>query len=169
MTDDQSEGQVRAFLSRATGRSMSLIELMLVVFILAVLAAGAGPIYRGYAVDAKTTEAKMLAGSLWTAITSRAVTACGSAAPMASIYNRAGLDATGTTVPPRWMVVAGVATSFAADCATGAFSPAGDVFMLMGLSEDVSAIRVKLSYSPVEMPQSRLLCSADAGQSFSDC
>ena len=168
MSDLRSEASIRDFVVRATGRSMSLLELMIVVFIIAIVAVGAGPIYRGYTLDAKTTEAKLLASSLWTAVTSRALATCGQPTPVASVYRRAGLDATGTAVAARWMVVAG-GSSPTIDCATGALSPEGDVFTLMGLADDVGAIRVKLIYSAESTTPSRLACSIDAGASFTDC
>ena len=166
---EESGGRVRAFLVRATGRSMSLIEIMLIVLIIAALAAGAGPLYRGYSLDAKTTEAKVLAGSLWTAVSSRAMTGCGVIVSVASSYQRAGLDTTGTSTPPRWMVASGGGNPVVADCATGAISPSGDLFMISGVADDVASIRVKLYHSAAGTPPSRLLCSVDGGTSFIDC
>jgi hypothetical protein len=111
----------------------------------------------------------MLAGSLWTAVFSRAVTGCGTVMPVAASYQKAGLDVTGTSVPPRWMIASGGSNPVIADCATGAISPAGDVFAIRGVADDVASIRVKLHHSAAGTPPSRLLCSVDAGVSFLDC
>jgi hypothetical protein len=169
MSGDGASNQVRDFFVRATGRSMSLIELIAIVFIMAALAAGAGPIYRSYTLDAKTAEAKVLAGSLWTAVSAKALTACGTSMTVASSYSKAGLDVRGASVPPRWTVAAGGANPVTADCDTGAISPGGDLFEIHGVADDVASIRVKLHHAAGDTPPSRLRCSVDAGTSFLDC
>jgi hypothetical protein len=89
--------------------------------------------------------------------------------PVAASYVKAGLDATGTTVPARWIVASGGSDPVAADCSTGVITPAGDMFMISGVADDVSSIRVKLHHSATATPPSRLQCSVDAGISFMDC
>ena len=43
------------------------------ILIVGILAAVATPLYLGYIKDAKTAEAKAVAGSLWTAVQSNAI------------------------------------------------------------------------------------------------
>jgi prepilin-type N-terminal cleavage/methylation domain-containing protein len=149
-------------------RGFNIIELALVLVIIGLLAAGAIPLYLGYSQDAKTVEAKMVAASVWTALTTNALVACGTPVAVSAGYPKAGLDGTGTSTPTRWSVGDGAKT-VTADCATGALSPDGDVFTISGTAEDVNAIQIKLTYSAAATPPSRLRCSGNAGLSFSDC
>jgi prepilin-type N-terminal cleavage/methylation domain-containing protein len=65
----------RWFGSRQWNRGFTLIELLIVILIVGILAAVATPLYLGYIKDAKTAEAKAVAGSLWTAVQSNALQA----------------------------------------------------------------------------------------------
>jgi type II secretory pathway pseudopilin PulG len=141
-----------------------------VILIVGILAAVATPLYLGYIKDAKTAEAKAVAGSLWTAVQSNAIGSCGTPVPVASAYPKAGLAAvSGATNPPRWSVVAGGDVTVA--CADGAISPNQTVFTVQGVSaaSDVSFIRVQLNYDSATNPPSRLRCSTDSGATFVDC
>jgi hypothetical protein len=157
-----------AFVARVLGRGLSL-AMMTVGLIIVVLAAGGGPLYRSYSLDARTAEAKMLAGSLWTALTTQALSACGTPTAVASAFSHAGLDPTGATRPARWRVAAGHSQAIQVDCRTGAISPGGEMFTLTGVASDVSTIQVRLSYSVASGPPAHLRCSSDGGASFSVC
>src|SRR6266511_3460575 len=88
-------------------RGFTLIELLIVIMIVGILAAVAAPIYLGYVKDAKTAEAKAVAGSLWTAVQSQAISNCGVATSVTSGFPKAGLTSGGQTTPARWSVTGG--------------------------------------------------------------
>jgi prepilin-type N-terminal cleavage/methylation domain-containing protein len=154
---------------QVAGRGFGLLELMVVVVIIAVLTAAAAPVYRGYVLEAKAVEGKLVAASLWTAVTANALGACGTGALVSAGYARAGLSSTGTTTPARWAVTDGGSNSVTMDCGIGTITPDGDIFTVSGTAGDISPIRVKLSYVAAESPATRLRCSIDAGRSFADC
>ncbi len=153
--------------SRQWNRGFTLIELLIVILIVGILAAVATPLYLGYIKDAKTAEAKAVAGSLWTAVQSNAIGSCGNAVTVASAYPKAGLTAGGTTTPARWSVSAGGSVTVA--CATGAISPDQVVFTVNGTTSDVNFIQVRLAYAAASNPPSKLQCSTDSGTTFVDC
>ena len=155
----------RLFSNRQWNRGFTLIELLIVILIVGILAAVATPLYFGYIKDAKTAEAKAVAGSLWTAIQSNAIGRCGIAVPIAEAYPKAGLIG-GKTNPPRWEVTPGVDVTVA--CADGAITPDNDaVFTISGTTADVDFIKVRLAYAKGSSPPSRLQCST--GGAFFDC
>src|SRR5437867_10665236 len=88
-------------------RGFTLIELLIVILIVGILAAVATPLYLGYVKDAKTAEAKAVAGSLWSAVQDQATAHCG----VASADNRSsanvGLRMTSTATTPHWSVTTG--------------------------------------------------------------
>ena len=157
----------RALRSRDWNRGFTLIELLIVILIVGILAAVATPLYLGYIKDAKTAEAKAVAGSLWTAVQSNAIASCGNGALVTDAYQKAGLSAAGTTTPPRWSVTPGGAVTVT--CATGAISPDQVVFTVNGTTADVNFIRVRLQYAAGNNPPSRMQCSTDSGATFVDC
>jgi type IV pilus assembly protein PilA len=160
-------GLARFFGSRQWNRGFTLIELLIVILIVGILAAVATPLYLGYIKDAKTAEAKAVAGSLWTAVQSNAIATCDTAVTIASGYPKAGLTATGTTTPARWSVTPGTGITVA--CADGAITTTGPVFTIVGTSSDVSFIRVRLAYAAGSNPPSRLECSTDSSATFVPC
>ncbi len=168
MSDREPRGFRWVLFSRVTSPGFTIIELVVVLMIIGVLAAAASPIYLGYVRDAKTTEAKGVAAALWTAVTTNALSACGAPATVAAGYPKAGLDTTGSTVPARWSATGG-SNSITTDCATGAITPDGDVFTIIGVATDISEVRVKFVYAASGTPPSRLRCSTNAGSSFGDC
>ena len=157
--------------NRQWNRGFTLIELLIVNLIVGILAAVATPLYLGYIKDAKTAEAKAVAGSLWTAVQSNAIASCGNAALVSEAFPKAGLSKAGATNPARWTATgAGTVT---VDCATGAIttSPA-TVFTVAGVAADVSFIQVEMNYDSSKNPPSRLRCSTDSGGTggtFVDC
>ena len=157
----------RALRSRDWNRGFTLIELLIVILIVGILAAVATPLYLGYIKDAKTAEAKAVAGSLWTAVQSNAIGNCGTAVTIANAYPKAGLTAAGATTPARWLVTPGGDVTVA--CADGAISPNQAVFTVAGTTADVNFVRVRLEYSSTGNPPSRLRCSTDSGTTFVDC
>lgn len=154
---------------QVAGRGFGLLELMVVAVIIVVLTAAAAPIYRGYVLEAKAVEAKLVAASLWTAVTANALAACGTGAPVSAGYARAGLSSTGATMPARWAVTDGGSNSVTMDCGIGTITPDGDVFTVSGAAGDISPIRVKLNYVAARASPVRLRCSIDGGSSFADC
>ena len=83
-------GLARLFGSRQWNRGFTLIELLIVILIVGILAAVATPLYLGYIKDAKTAEAKAVAGSLWTAVQSNAIASCGTAVPVSDALPEGG-------------------------------------------------------------------------------
>lgn len=156
-------------LARDDQRGFTLVELVIVILIVGILAVAAIPIYKSYSQDARTVEAKVVAGALWTALTSSAIAACGTDTTVSDGFPRAGLDPAGTTTPPRWQIVAGATNHLSVDCRSGAYALDGDVFTIGGIGTDVSTIRVKLSYAPGGSPPARLRCSLDGGAAWTDC
>ena len=159
----------RALSGRVIGSGFNLLALMILVLILGVFAAGATPGYFTYGKDAKSVEAKLLAGSLWKVVTLNALGACGTAAEVTAGYPKAGLDSTGSTIPARWSVVAANSKAVTVDCSTGTIAPDGDLFVITGTAIDVNSIRVKLNHRSTTTPPWQLQCSTDTGSSFHDC
>jgi len=153
--------------SRQWNRGFTLIELLIVILIVGILAAVATPLYLGYIKDAKTAEAKAVAGSLWTAVQSSAIGRCGSAVPISEAYPKAGLTSTGGTNPTRWTVTAGGDVTVA--CADGTISPNQTVFTVTGGPSDVSFIQVQMTYDATKSPPAKLKCSTDSGATFIEC
>lgn len=151
-------------------RGFTLIELLIVVLIVGILAAVAIPLYVGYVKDAKTAEAKSVAGALWTGFQANGLQRCGTAVSTSEAYTRAGLTAAGATVPARWSVTAGGTNTLTVTCATGAYVPsAANLFTISGVGADVTAIQVRLNYVATNNPPSRMQCSVDTGGTFNDC
>jgi type IV pilus assembly protein PilA len=148
-------------------QGFTLIELLIVILIVGILAAVATPLYLGYVKDAKTAEAKGVAGSLWTAIQSNAIGSCDTATTVASGYAKAGLTPDGLTVPARWAVTPGGSITVA--CTDGKITPDEDVFTIAGTAADVTFVRVKLVYATAGTPPSRLSCSTDGGTNYVPC
>jgi prepilin-type N-terminal cleavage/methylation domain-containing protein len=163
-------GLARLSGSRQWNRGFTLIELLIVILIVGILAAVATPLYLGYIKDAKTAEAKAVAGSLWTAVQSNAIANCGNAAPVSEAFPKAGLSKDGATSPARW-TASGTGT-VTVNCGTGAITTsAATVFTVSGVgaATDVSFIQVQMNYDSTKNPPSRLKCSTDSGDTFVDC
>jgi Tfp pilus assembly protein PilE len=159
----------RALSGRVIGSGFNLIALLILLSILGIFAARATPGYLTYAKDAKTVEARLLAGSLWGAVTGNATGTCGAPAAVTAGYPKAGLDSTGSTIPARWSVIATGTTAVTVDCFTGTITPDGELFLITGTAADVNSIRVKLNHRSANTSPWQLQCSSDAGISFRDC
>ena len=151
-------------------RGFTLIELLIVILIVGVLAAVATPLYLGYIKDAKTAEAKAVAGALWTAVQSNAIGTCGSTSLVSNGYPKAGFNTAGVSTPDRWSISAGGTNTLKVDCSSGAYTPStADLFTIQGTKADVDFVRVRLHYDSAATPPSRLQCSTDTGSTFVDC
>lgn len=96
--------------ARALGREpdqqgFTLVELLIVILIVGILAAVAVPLYLGYTKDAKTAEAKALAGSALTALQGCVqAKGAGGNCVLIDVNNRIGVSSTGLTGDQRWQV-----------------------------------------------------------------
>jgi len=161
--------QAKAVFGKSQDGGFTLIELLIVILIVGVLAAVATPLYLGYVKDAKTAEAKTVAGSLWTSVLNNATARCGTPSPVSEGYPKAGLTSTGTTTPARWSVVSGTET-LTVNCIDGGFTlSAPTLFNLTGTSSDVNFVQVQFVYAVAGSPPAKLQCSTDSGSSFADC
>ena len=160
--------RLKALSGKGQDQGFTLIELLIVILIVGILAAVATPLYLGYVKDAKTAEAKTVAGSLWTAVQSNAISTCGLATTVSSGFPKAGLDSTGSSSPARWSVSGG-ANTMTVDCNTGAYTVTSPLFTITGTGADVTFIQVKLVYSASGTPPSKLQCSTDSGATTVDC
>ena len=151
-------------------RGFTLIELLIVILIVGILAAVATPLYLGYVKDAKTAEAKAVAGSLWSAVQAQAISNCGVATSVTSGFPKAGLTSVGATTPSRWSVTGG-ANTMNVNCTTGAYTPDGILFTVAGVTaaSDVNFIEVQMVYTAAGTPPSTLKCSTDSGALFANC
>jgi type II secretory pathway pseudopilin PulG len=165
----RSVSLVRMMLHRIVGRTYSFVEFMIVTLIIALLAAGASPVYEGYVRSARMVEGQFIATSLWTALRTQATGACGTAISLVTAYGRAGLDVTGATGTARWLVTHGHFNAITMDCASGVIKPDGDVFTISGGADEIKAVRVRLVHVASATPTLRLYCSNDSGVSFTDC
>ena len=152
----------RSLFGRRNDRGFTLIELLIVVLIVGILAAVATPIYLGYIKDAKTAEGKAIAGSVWTALQSNAIGACGVASAVSDAYAKAGLTAAGATVPARWLENTGGGATLTVACATGAYTAsASPLFIIQGNVADVTFARIGLFYTAAGLPPSVLRCNIE--------
>lgn len=161
-----------------------LIVLLLAALIVGVLAAVAVPLYLGSAKSpvtpgstapnppvamAMSTEARMVAGTLWSVLQANAMATCGTSVTVSGAYAKAGLTNTGATTPPRWAVTSGDAT-LVSDCGTGVLAAGRPtLFMVAGTAADVNLIRIQFQYDATRTPPSWLQCSVDGGATFIDC
>ena len=163
--------QMKTLFQRGQDRGFTLIELLIVILIVGILAAVATPLYLGYIKDAKTAEAKAVAGALWTSVQSNAIGTCGTASPVKNGYPKAGLNSAGVTSPDRWSISDGGTNTLLVDCSSGTYTASAEnLFTLKGDKADIDFVRVRLTYNAGAAPPSRLQCATDgAGATFVDC
>ena len=157
----------RLFRSRQWNRGFTLIELLIVILIVGILAAVATPLYLGYIKDAKTAEAKAVAGSLWTAVQSNAIGSCGNAVTIVNGLPEGG--ALGRRNDDSRPLVGGARYGTSPWRARRRHHARPDRVHDRGTTADVNFIRVRLAYAAGNSPPSRLQCSTDSGSTFVDC
>src|SRR6266536_1946119 len=96
----QEENMKKMFRKAEAG--FTLIEMLIVVLIVGILAAVAAPVYFGYTKDAKMSEAKAIAGSIWSSMQGCAQAVPLTACAVSGSYTRAGLTVGGVTADGRW-------------------------------------------------------------------
>jgi len=98
----------RRLFGRDQDQGFTLVELLIVILIVGILAAVAVPLYLGYTKDAKTAEAKALAGSALTALQGCVqARGAGGTCGIADITGRIGVSSVTpwTTGDGRWSVL----------------------------------------------------------------
>jgi prepilin-type N-terminal cleavage/methylation domain-containing protein len=154
--------RMKAVFGKGQDQGFTLIEMLIVILIIGILAAVAAPLYLGYVRDARTAEAKSVAGALWTSVQAQGVAQCNSAVQVSAGYGRAGLPG-GTTQDLRWTTSGGTNT-LTVDCSTGSLSAsAQNLFTLQGQKADNTGISVTLTYTTAQSPASQLLCDTGSG------
>jgi type IV pilus assembly protein PilA len=164
--------RVKELFNKGQDRGFTLIELLIVILIVGILAAVATPLYLGYVKDAKTAEAKAVAGSLWSAVQANAIGNCGVDSLVSAGYPKAGLSTAGATTPVRWSVSGGGTNTLNVDCATGAYTAPATLFTIAGDAgaTDVNFVAVQLRYSSTGSPPSQLFCSTNGtGGTYVPC
>lgn len=145
----------------------TLMELLIVVLIVGILAAIAGPLYIGYTRDARMSEAKSIAGNVWTAMQGCAQTTPGVACAASGQYARAGLSAAGATSDGQWTVADGTKTAtFNTDNTYTLANPLQVNGVAAKVSENLS---VRFSYTSGGNPPGSFTCSTDGGTTYSPC
>lgn len=151
---------MRKRIGKGRESGFTLIELLIVILIIGILAAVAGPLYIGYTKDAKLGEAKSLTGSVWTTLQAVAQQNCGVPQLLSATYSRAGLTAAGATNPGRWTVTPPAAT-LAAACADGTYTLTGGPIAVTGTAADVNTLIVNLTWTAGATPPTVLTCSTN--------
>lgn len=162
------KGVLIRLLGKGGNQGFTLIELLIVVLIVGILAAVATPLYLGYVKDAKLTEGKSIAGSVWTAAQANALAGCGTAVAISLAWPKAGLTAAGVTADSRWTVTS--AGTLTVDCSTGAYTvSATPLFTVTGNAADVTPLVVTLAYTAGHTPPAVLQCSTTTPAAYVNC
>jgi type IV pilus assembly protein PilA len=162
----QEENMRKMFRKAEAG--FTLIEMLIVVLLVGILAAIAAPVYFGYTKDARTSEAKAIIGSLWTALQGCSQAAIGTACTVAGQYARAGLTG-GTTVDGRWTVAVGAANTVTMDATTNKLgASATPLTELDGVTgKDTAGLKVRFSWDNTALTGS-FQCDTGGG-TFTPC
>lgn len=149
-------------------RGFTLIELLIAVMITGILAAIAAPIYIGYIRDAKLSEAKTVAGAIWTSLQSDSQMQCGKPVPVKGTFSRVffgqamGDDGDGTT---RWQIL-GVDNTLTVLCVptpgTNPYAASNlPLFIVSGRGSDVQGLKAGFFWDPTKDPPGALRCTID--------
>ncbi len=123
-----------------------LIEMLIVVLIVGILAAVAAPVYFGYTKDAKMSEAKAIAGSIWSSMQGCAQAVPLTACAVSGSYTRAGLTVGGVTADGRWTsAIAG--TTLTMNAANQMVASAPLMLEIDGTAADLTNLAIQFSWA----------------------
>jgi MSHA pilin protein MshA len=145
----------------------TLMELLIVVLIVGILAAIAGPLYIGYTRDARMSEAKSIAGNVWTAMQSCAQANPGVACAASGQYARAGLSAAGVTSDAQWSHTDGTQT-VTFNSTTNQYALSADLNVIGATGKVTDKLGVKFAYAAGSNPPGSMTCTTD-GTNYSPC
>jgi len=147
----------------------TLMEMLIVVLIVGILAAIAGPLYIGYTRDARMSEAKSIAGNIWSALQG-----CAQATPdvdcvASGQYGRAGIIGGTKTPDGMWDVGAGTQKAKFLGATTNTYT-LDNPLDVQGVTGKVSdKLRVQFSYLATDNPPGTFKCSTDGTPPTGPC
>jgi len=152
---------------RKAEAGFTLIEMLIVVLIVGILAAVAAPVYFGYTKDAKMSEAKAIAGSIWSSMQGCAQAVPLTACATSGSYTRAGLTAGGVTADGRWTSAIG-GTTLTMNAANQMVASAPLMLEIDGTAADLANLRIQFSWANATGLGS-FQCSTDGGGTYNPC
>ena len=152
---------------RKAEAGFTLIEMLIVVLIVGILAAVAAPVYFGYTKDAKMSEAKAIAGSIWSSMQGCAQAVPLTACLVSGSYTRAGLTVAGATADGRWTAALG-GNNVTMDATNKLVGSANPLIEIDGTAADLTNLRVQFSWANLTGLGS-FQCSTDGGGTYNPC